>query len=196
MIDRRTFAVSLAALLAACQRASGRDAALPELGELTPFSLRDQNGKPVTRESFQGKVWVAAFMFTRCPSVCPRITRRMKAVQDTARERKLPIQLVSFSVDPEHDTPQVLAKYAAEYGADTSSWSFLTGPYAVVAETAEKGFKIGLSGKADPEKEDLGITHGSHLILVDGSSTIRGYYRTMDDEAVEALLNDAARLVD
>lgn len=174
--------------------AAAQGEALPELSALGEFELTNQAGERVTRETFAGQVWVAAFMFTRCPTVCPEITRRMKRVQDQAKERGLPLKLVSFSVDPEHDTPEVLARYAGEYGADLASWSFLTGEYETIARTAEQGFKVGLSGRADPNAEHMGITHGSHLVLVDKRGTIRGYYRTREDSELQRLLADAARL--
>jgi protein SCO1/2 len=204
--------VLVAALLAAsvgafgCRRepdaaggGSGTDGAsssqsLPELGRITEFSLVDQNGRAVTRETFGGKVWAAAFMFTRCPTICPEITRRMRTVQERAQKKGLPLTLASFSVDPDNDTPEVLTKYASDYGAELDTWTFLTGKYEVVARTAEQGFKLALERRSD-SKEHGGITHGSHLVLVDQRGGIRGYYRTSEDAALEQLLTDAARLV-
>lgn len=180
--------------MAGATKTGGAAAALPELSPLLPFSLTSQSGETVGLETFRGQVWIAAFMFTRCPTVCPEITRRMKGVQDRAKARNLPVRLVSFSVDPEHDTPEVLAKYAAEYGADVATWSFLTGDYETIAKTAEQGFKVGLSGKADPNAEHMGITHGSHLVLVDQRGVIRGYYRTREDAELDRLLEDVKKL--
>ncbi len=180
---------------AVTERPARAEETLPELSHLRPFALRNQAEEPVSLESFRGKVWAAAFMFTRCPTVCPEITRRMKRVQDGAKERGVKLELVSFSVDPEHDTPEVLTKYAEEYGADLASWAFLTGDYETIARTAEEGFKVGLSGRPDPNAEHMGITHGSHLVLVDREGVIRGYYRTSEDAQLERLLVDAARLL-
>ncbi len=174
-------------------KGAARGGELPELGRITEFSLVDQSGRAVTQDTFSGKVWAAAFMFTRCPTVCPEITRRMKSVQERAQARKLPLSLVSFSVDPDNDTPEVLSKYAHEYGASLDSWSFLTGPFELVAATAEKGFKIAVERGPGAEAHG-GITHGSHLVLVDQRGAIRGYYRTTEDEALERLLLDAAAL--
>ncbi len=208
LVKRRIFAAALLAVSVGsggCRReadgASGRSGTegasssqtLPELGRITEFSLVDQGGRAVTRETFSGKVWAAAFMFTRCPTICPEITRRMKTVQDRAQRKGLPLTLVSFSVDPDNDTPEVLAKYAGDYGAKLDTWTFLTGKYEVVARTAEQGFKLALERRPD-SKEHGGITHGSHLVLVDQRGAIRGYYRTSEDAALEQLLADAARL--
>jgi protein SCO1/2 len=172
-----------------------KPAALPALGNVGNFALQDQAGRPVTEGTFKGKVWAAAFFFTRCPTICPRITRRMLALQKAAAERHVPLWLVSFSVDPENDTPEVLRAYAKEYGADLASWSFLTGDLEVVRKTSESGFKLALDGKATPGVEGFGLFHGSHLVLLDGSAQIRGYYRTSEDEQMTQLLADAAALV-
>jgi protein SCO1/2 len=167
---------------------------LPSLGQVGAFTLVDQDGKSVTAQSLRGKVWVAAFFFTRCPTICPRITRRMRALQVAATGHSPPITFVSFSVDPDNDTPPVLLAYAQKYSADLHNWSFLTGDLAVVKETVTNGFKLALDGKPDPNAENGGIIHGSHLALVDPNSAIRGYYRTDDDDAMKQLLEDTSRL--
>jgi protein SCO1/2 len=167
---------------------------LPTLGQLGAFSLVDQNSSALSAETLRGKVWVAAFFFTHCPTICPRITRRMRQLQVTAAGKAQPLTLVSFSVDPENDTPPVLLAYAQRFGADLKSWSFLTGDLAVIKRTVVDGFKLALDGKADPAAENGGIIHGSHLVLVDRTLAIRGYYRTDDDDEMRRILADAARL--
>jgi protein SCO1 len=171
-----------------------RGADLPTLGDVGRFSLTDQAGRPVSESTLRGHVWAAAFFFTRCPTVCPRITRRMRDLQKAAAKEELKLQLVSFSVDPENDTPEVLTAYAKQYGADLSTWRFLTGDLEVVRRTSEQGFKLALDGKATPGAEHLGLFHGSHLVLVDGAGQIRGYYRTSEDAQMAQLLKDAASL--
>jgi len=173
-----------------CRRASD----LPPLGSVGTFSLTDQAGRPVTAESMRGQVWAAAFFFTRCPTVCPRITRRMRDLQLAAAKDGVKLQLVSFSVDPDNDTPEVLTAYAKQYGADLSTWRFLTGDLEVVRKTSEQGFKLALDGKATAGAEHFGLFHGSHLVLVDGAGQIRGYYRTSEDSQMAQLLRDAASL--
>jgi protein SCO1/2 len=167
---------------------------LPPLGHVGKFSLTDQAGRNVTPETMRGKVWAAAFMFTRCPTVCPRITRRMRELQQAAAKEGVALELVSFSVDPEHDTPAVLADYANRYAADLASWRFLTGDLEVVRKTSEQGFKLAFEGKPTPGAEHFGLMHGSHLVLVDASGQIRGYYRTSEDERMKQLLLDADAL--
>lgn len=171
-----------------------RSADLPPLGHVGQFSLTDQAGRNVTPEAMRGKVWAAAFMFTRCPTVCPRITRRMRELQQAAAKDGVALELVSFSVDPEHDTPAVLLDYAKKYDANLATWRFLTGDLEVVRKTSEQGFKLAFEGKPTPGAEHFGLMHGSHLVLVDGAGQIRGYYRTSEDERMKQLLLDAAAL--
>jgi len=175
---------------AACRRASE----LPALGSVGKFSLTDQAGRAVSADTLRGRVWAAAFFFTRCPTVCPRITRRMRDLQQAAAKGGVKLELVSFSVDPDNDTPDVLAAYAKQYGADLASWRFLTGDLEMIRKTSEQGFKLALDGKATPGAEHFGLFHGSHLVLVDASGQIRGYYRTSEDEQMAQLLKDAALL--
>jgi protein SCO1/2 len=184
--------VLLAALLLAGCRGSSEPP--PKLGQLGAFALVDQNGKSVTAETLRGKVWVAAFFFTHCPTICPRITRRMRALQVDANGHAPPLTFVSFSVDPENDTPPVLLAYAQRYSADLRSWSFLTGDLAIVKTTVVDGFKLALDGKPDPAAENGGIIHGAYLVLVDPTLAIRGYYRTDDDADMKRILDDAGRL--
>ena len=183
--------LALSAAWAGCKRAPEP---LPKLGQVGAFSLLDQNSGSVSAETLRGKVWAAAFFFTRCPSICPRITRRMRALQVAAAQKAPALELVSFSVDPENDTPAVLLAYAQRFDADLKHWAFLTGDLEVVKRTVVDGFKLALDGKADPAAENGGIIHGAHLVLVDRTLAIRGYYRTDDDADMTRLLEDAARL--
>jgi protein SCO1/2 len=189
-IARRGLLLLLAAGAAGCKRASD----VPALGSVGSFSLTDQAGRAVSAQTLRGKVWAAAFFFTRCPTVCPRITRRMRDLQHAAAKGAVKLELVSFSVDPDNDTPAVLAAYAKEYGADLATWRFLTGDLEVIRKTSEHGFKLALDGKATPGADHFGLFHGSHLVLVDGAGQIRGYYRTSEDEQMAQLLKDAALL--
>jgi len=190
----RLFAVLLLALSATWAGCKKQAEPLPKLGQVGAFSLFNQNAAAVSAETLRGKVWVAAFFFTRCPSICPRITRRMRALQVAAGKKAPALSLVSFSVDPENDTPPVLLAYAQRFDADSKNWFFLTGDLDVVKRTVVDGFKLALDGKPDPAAENGGIIHGSHLVLVDRTLAIRGYYRSDDDEDMTRILEDAARL--
>jgi protein SCO1/2 len=176
------------AFISACRR----EPPLPVLGRVPAFALKDQQGRPVGSAELRGKPWVAAFMFTRCPTICPRITRRMRELQIDARARGVPLRLVSFSVDPENDTPEVLRAYAERFGVDQASWSFLTGKLEVVQKTAIDGFKMALENSPGAEPES--ILHGSHLVLVDSKLDLRGYYRSESPEETARLLVDFGRV--
>ncbi|MCA9641964.1 MAG: SCO family protein [Myxococcales bacterium] len=199
--------VALLSSLQACDRGSGEQAPaaidltpkeeskeLAKLGDIGNFKLTDQTGKTVTRETLKGEPFIAAFFFTRCPTICPRLTRKMREVQSAGKAEDLKFRLVSFSVDPENDSPEELKKYAEKNSVDLSNWVFLTGDYEVVKQTSVGGFKQVLEGKADPNADHFGILHGSHLVLVDGEAQIRGFYRSEDDDAVKRLLSDIKRL--
>ncbi len=166
-----------------------------DLGPLPAFALKDQLGQPIGSEKLRGQVWVAAFMFTRCPTICPRITTKMRKLQQDALKAMVPITLLSISVDPEFDTPPVLKAYAQRFEADLTTWSFATGDFQVIQKTAVDGFKLALDGRADAGAEDFGIVHGSHLMLVDQKLHLRGYYRTDDDAELARLLVDAKALM-
>jgi protein SCO1/2 len=161
-----------------------------DFGRVPAFSLTDQRGRVVTPRDYAGKVWVASFVFTRCPSVCPLLTAKMASLQKRLGSRPN-LRFVSISVDPEHDTPQVLAQYAQKFGADPERWRFLTGPLADIERTVVKGFKIHM-GQATPHATDptlVEIMHGEHFVLVDAQGTIRGYFPT--DQAGLAELEQA-----
>jgi len=192
-MGRRILMILLCSLLlAGCKRSGSGD--LPATGTIGEFSLRDQNDAVFTNANLRGKVWVGAFMFSRCPTVCPRMMRLMKKLQEQAQAQSVPLHLVSFSVDPENDTPKVLLEFAKKYDADLGSWSFLTGDYEVVKRTSVEGFKLALEGTANPDAADFGILHGSHLVLVDKEMKIRGFYPTKTEDHLDKLLNDAKSL--
>jgi protein SCO1/2 len=183
------------ALFAAHRLNAGERTEKGQLGAVPAFAFVDQSGQPLTRRDLQGSVWVANFIFTRCPSACPLLTAKFKALQ--SQLGPLPgVRFVSISVDPEHDTPDVLAAYAKRFGADTRQWSFVTGPLAEIEKTVVHGFKIHV-GKPKPNEADptlIDIMHGEHFVLVDQSGQIRGYYRSEKAE-LEELQSDLRKLL-
>lgn len=176
----------------ACRRA---EPLAEPLGTLGDFALTSQRGEPFGSADLRGKVWVGSFMFTRCPTVCPRMMTFMVALQELARRQGVPVELVTFSVDPENDSPEVLRAFASKHGADLASWTFLTGDYETVKRTSIEGFKLALEGRADSEKPDFGILHGSQLVLVDPKMQIRGYYSISDEAGRDKLLGAARTLL-
>jgi protein SCO1/2 len=177
----------------------GRAEALPVLMQIDPFSLVDQHGAKVELADLRGKVWVADFFFTGCQSACPMLTSRMRSLQDhlAAREQKLghalPIDLVSFSVDPEVDTPARLTEYANRFGADDRRWHFLTGSLAEMNRAVTGSMKIPFQkGGADTSAFD--VMHGEHLVVVDDEGRIRGYFDA-DPEGIARIERAIEQLV-
>jgi protein SCO1 len=181
---------------------SRRPPALPDLGELPAFSLIDQRGRAFGRDDLRGKVWVADFVFTSCSDACPRLTQRMRSLQDRLDPHG-GIGLLSISVDPERDTPEKLRSYGEAYGARDEQWRFLTGSPTEVQRTVVKGFKMAMAKVppegAAPESDDelraqaFDILHGDRLVLVDSAARIRGYY-VADDAGIASLLRAAHAL--
>ena len=167
---------------------------LPTLGRLPSFALTSHEGRPFGDQDLRGQVVAAGFVFTRCTTICPVITGRMRKVQEATKDLGPALRLASFSVDPEHDTPQVLAAYAREQGADPRRWVFLTGAYEALERTVVDGFKQVM--ERGPDRSPESILHGSHVVLVDGAGRIRGYYDANDADCAERVARDARTLVE
>ena len=149
----------------------------PVLLQVPDFALQDQDGQPFTLASMRGKVWVAGFIFTTCPSTCPKISRAMLELQQRYARNGVDVELVSFTVDPENDTPAVLARYAENLGADQSHWRFVTGDRKAMEDLVVGGFKTGMDRIPDPTRVDMyDVAHSEKLVLIDGEGGIRGFY--------------------
>lgn len=161
---------------------------LPVLGTVPTFELTSQSGNAWSSKSLDGKVWVANFVFTRCPTICPTFTAKMASIQKKTGNE---LSLVSFSVDPEFDTPAKLAEYATKFEA-TPRWTFLTGERPAVEAVVVKGM---MQTMVKGDGSLMSIGHGSYFVLIDGKQQIRGFYRFNDDDSVERVVRDAAGLV-
>lgn len=150
------------------------------------FELVNQRGQKFGSAELAGKVYVADFVFTTCGGPCPRLSKAMERIQKRTKNLGTSFQLVTITVDPENDTPEVLAQYARGYHANPTRWSFLTGPQADVERTVVKGFKLAM-GK---EEEGMGMFHSERLVLVDGDGDMRGLYED-DDDGIASLIRDA-----
>ena len=170
--------------------ASRPAALLPDRGGLPDFALIDHHGQPVTRAQLAGSVWVADFIFTRCAGQCPLMSAQMAKLQEAFRG--LPnVQLISFSVDPSHDRPGVLARYAHAYHAQEPRWRFVTGAESAIVRLAQEGFRLGV-GKDGSAAEP--ITHSVRFVLVDQAGHLRGDYDATDPQAMRRLEDDVRRL--
>lgn len=173
---------------------SAREAAPPVLMPIEAFTLLDQDGHELrSEERLRGKVWIAGFAFTSCTSICPMLTSQMANVQRRLEAHGDRVHLVTITVDPETDTPERMREYAERYGADLSSWSFLTGEPARVRATIEQGFRRPIGARVEtPGGYD--ILHSGDLMLVDQDGMLRGLYPT-DQEGLDRLVADVDRLV-
>jgi protein SCO1/2 len=170
---------------------------LPVLGRVPDFSLLASTGQPLSRRDLAGSVWIADFIFTRCGSICPMLTAQMAKIQTAlTRAGDTSIRLVSFSVDPTYDTPEVLREYAMRFHADPNRWTFLTGRRSALYSLIGAGFHLAVADRHEGGDTDAGglITHGDSFVLVDGNFNIRGYYHGTDAESVQQLLNDLGKL--
>ncbi|AAU23836.1 SCO family protein [Bacillus licheniformis] len=137
--------------------------------DVQSFSFQNQDGKAVTLESLKGQVWVADFIFTNCETICPPMTSHMAELQKQMEEENLQARIVSFSVDPENDTPEKLKKFAANYPLSFQNWDFLTGySQEEIEKFALKSFK---SIVKKPEDEDQ-VIHQSSFYLVDQNGKV------------------------
>ncbi len=199
LVARKLFWTGLVAMLFAWPVAwtlrTRLPAPLPTLSVLPAFELRDQEGHAFGTEQLRGRVWVAGFIFTRCPTICPATTAQMARIQARTRQLAPHLHLVSFSVDPEYDTPERLAAYARLHRASPRMWSFLTGPADAVAEAVVGGLKIAMEPQRTADGGFAGVLHGSHLVLVDAAGRVRGYYDSLDAREVDRLVRDAGLLV-
>ena len=169
--------------------------ALPVLGTLPDFHFKNQYGQDYGADQLKGRIWVANFLFTRCPTECPRFTRQMFQLQHRGRGLGQAFHLVSFSVDPEHDTPEVLLQFARQYRVSPRAWTFLTGDPEGIKRTVVDGLKVSMGRTPDADEDDLtAIFHGTHFVLVDAKMQIRGYYDSHEEDAVDRLLRDAGLL--
>ena len=154
---------------------------LPVIGTIPEFSFTDSKGNEINRQDLDGKVWVADFIFTTCTMACPVLTGNMNIVHKEFKNNDN-VRIVSISVYPEYDTPEVLSEYASRYDANTDRWHFLTGPEQSVKDIILNGFKIG-------DYEDI-IFHSEKFALVDKKGQIRGYYSGMITEEMTKLKKD------
>ena len=167
-----------------------RQRTVSSYGTVPEFILVNQDGKNFGSAQLRGKIWIADFIYTTCPGPCPMISSRMSELQTPLE--KTDVHLVSFSVDPAKDTPQVLRGYAEKLQAEPGRWDFLTGPQSTIYNLSRNGFKLAVSDGS----EDNGIpVHSTRMILVDRHGVIRGYYDAAEVDAVTKLVADTTHLL-
>lgn len=161
--------------------------------------LVNQLGDSVSLDDIKGKIIIADFFFTRCPSICPTLTKNMKTLQDAMRMKDYGkkfdssfVQFLSFSVDPERDSADVLKRYADKYHVNHDTWWFLTGPKKTIYDFALNELKLGLQ---DGEGVDSNFIHTGKFVLLDKERVVRGYYNGLDSADLSKLAEDLTLLM-
>jgi cytochrome oxidase Cu insertion factor (SCO1/SenC/PrrC family) len=163
----------------------------PVMGVVPDFALTERDGRAVTKTDLLGSYWVASFIFTRCATSCPIAVTELGKLQNDLPDS---VRLVSFSVDPEHDSPQVLAAYAESVGAKLDRWLFLTGEKTSIYESIREGFHLTVQENKEAQP-GLEVMHSPRFALVDPQGRIRGYYESSDPKDLDRLRADVRRLM-
>lgn len=178
-------------LLSACNNSNSQEQA--ESRKVEDFTAITQDGEEFNVSDLEGHWWVVDFIFTNCETVCIPMTANMAKLQDMLEEEGLDdVKLVSFSVDPERDTPEVLQAYAEENGADLDRWTFLTGyDFSEIEEYAVDVFKVWVSA---PEEGSDQVEHASYFSLVSPDGRIESHYSGTEADQMENIVADLKRL--
>ncbi|WP_163970676.1 SCO family protein [Oceanobacillus halotolerans] len=159
--------------------------------QVSDFEFTTQDNETLSNKDLEGEWWVADFIFTNCVTVCLPMTTNMAELQNKMTQEGIDAQLVSFSVDPDYDTPEVLKDYAAQYGADLSNWSFLTGyDFETIKEFSIKSFKSIV--QEDPSSDQ--VTHGTGFFLVNPEGNIIKKYDGRTSSEMDTIVEDLKKV--
>ena len=160
---------------------------IPKMGRVADFKLINQDNEAFGLKDLKGKIWVADFIFSTCGGICPVMSKNMAQLNRSFALLSDEVAFVSFSVNPENDTPERLKEYAKRYQANNRIWEFLTGPREEIQRLAVYSFKVG-------SVEEMAM-HSAYFVLVDRRANVRGYYEGTDKKRVEQLFKDIAALL-
>jgi len=159
--------------------------------KVRPFKLKNQFGKEVGLEDWGGKIIIADFFFTSCPSICPKLTRNMKKLQTAFKKTDSLVRFVSFTVDPVRDTVQALKAYGDKFGIDHDTWFMLTGDRNELYDIALNEFKASIASNGNI---DTGFIHTDRFFLLDKERVVRGWYSGLDSVNLDKLIKDVVLL--
>jgi protein SCO1/2 len=159
--------------------------------KVRPFKLKNQFGKEVGLEDWGGKIIIADFFFTSCPSICPKLTRNMKKLQTAFKKTDSLVRFVSFTVDPVRDTVQALKAYGDKFGIDHDTWFMLTGDRNELYDIALNEFKASIASNGNI---DTGFIHTDRFFLLDKDRVVRGWYSGLDSVNLDKLIKDVVLL--
>lgn len=160
--------------------------------EVPDFEYLDQDSNTIHKSDFKGKVLIVDFFFTSCSSICKPMTAQMKRLNENTSDLKESVQFISFSIDPEHDTPAVLKEYVKNRGLNTDNWKLLTGDEAKTHVLGCEGFLV---HAARDDNDDDGYAHSEYFVLVDKEGHIRGHYAGTSPKDVDNLEKDLRFLI-
>jgi len=168
------------------------------MGTVPSFSLLDQNAQAFSSRQLEGRAWLASFIYTSCPGPCPLIVQRIAEV-DRQLSHDPRFTIVSFSVDPETDTPEVLSRYADSRTIEAPHWRLLTGDAEKLYTLIRRGFLLGVERSEDAEHSEASagaVMHSTRLVLIDAKMRVRGYYDSEEPAALLKLAQDITRIMD
>ncbi|HEX5607687.1 MAG TPA: SCO family protein [Candidatus Binatia bacterium] len=165
-----------------------------QYGSVPEFTLTERDGSVVSLQQLRGKIWVADFIYTSCTDTCPLQSAMMAKLQQQYATNP-DFQLVSFTVDPQRDTPQALTSYATKFQADGKRWYFLTGQRERILRLVEEGFHLAVATFSNDTDSAGVIGHSPRFVLIDKDAQIRGYYDIRESEAFVRLKDDIDSLV-
>jgi cytochrome oxidase Cu insertion factor (SCO1/SenC/PrrC family) len=178
-----------------CDASASKQADNDDLFTLPQFTLTERDGSQFGLQDLKGKVWVASFVFTRCAGPCTRVSGTMARLQHELADEP-DARLVSFSVDPEYDRPQVLSDYARKFAAQPGRWYFLTGDPKQVYGLIRDGFHLTAQPNQGAERTPGNeVMHDTRLLVVDRRSHVRAYYDSSDPDAAEAVRSKVRKLL-
>jgi protein SCO1/2 len=157
---------------------------------ITPFELINHDGDVITEAAMDGKITVVNYFFTHCPSICPKMTRNLKHVQDLYNDEPS-VQIFSYTVDPKRDSSARLAAYADKFAIQLGQWQFITGDKKDLYRLARNAYRLSAT---DGDGGPGDFIHSENLVLVDQKGRIRGYYDGTDRKQVDQLITDIAKL--
>lgn len=173
---------------------------LVTIGKAPAFSFINQNNKTISNEDYKGKVYVVDFFFVNCPTICPIMSKNLVKIQNTFKGEK--IGFASFTINPTHDTPEVLKTYAEQYGVTNPNWHFLTGDVDAIYDLSNKSFNL-YAGKGDQDKG--GFEHSGMFALIDQKGNIVSrkdahgnpivYYDGLNEEGIRMITEDIRQLL-
>lgn len=169
----------------------GREVNDTQWHKIRPFKLQNQFGREVGLQDLEGRIVIADFFFTSCPSICPTLTRNMKKLQTAFKKTDSLVRFVSFTVDPERDSVARIKAYGDKFGIDHDTWWMLTGDRKEIYDIALSEFKASIAANGNI---DTGFIHTENFFLLDKDKVVRGWYNGLDSTNLDKLIKDVVLL--